>query len=242
MSLSTAIMPAALDTVIALLAPYFLFGANDDIAVARHAAACMLADYDAETEEELRLATQVISFGFQALQALSEAAGPDVSLNRIMRLRGSAVSLNRSSQQSQRKLDRLQRDRRAAMAEPRRTAASAAANANPEPRDPTPVHHVPAQLDAAPAAPTQPVSAQPGLDEMPGMIQSAAEAFVAGGGASHKKIRVWSREAQDLRVAERLAANQLRKQVEQSAQRLAPDPATVAPMATAAACYQPAAA
>ncbi|MGD0105550.1 MAG: hypothetical protein ABSC06_16135, partial [Rhodopila sp.] len=77
------------------------------------AARQMLAAYHAETPDELSLAAEIISLQFHALEALSDAADPDLSLNRKLRLRGSAVSLSRESHKAQRKLDQLQRARRA---------------------------------------------------------------------------------------------------------------------------------
>ena len=53
------------------------------------------------------------SFGLHALEALGYAAAPDLSLNKVLRLRGSAVSLSRESHKAQRKLDQIQRARRA---------------------------------------------------------------------------------------------------------------------------------
>ena len=76
--------------------------ASTKVAAARHAAGHMLAAYNAEAEEELRLAAEIVSFSFHALEALSEAAAPDLSFNRKLRLRGSAVSLSRESHKSQR--------------------------------------------------------------------------------------------------------------------------------------------
>jgi len=114
MSLPTSVTPATLDTIIGHLAPHFLAGANGDLPAARHAASQMLAAHNAETEEELRLAAEIVSFGFHALEALSEAASPDLPVTRKLRLRGSAVSLSRESHKSQRKLDQLRRARLAA--------------------------------------------------------------------------------------------------------------------------------
>ncbi len=73
----------------------------------------MLSAYNPETEDELRLAANVISFSFQALEALGQAATPDMPLTRTLRLRGSAVSLSRESHKAQRRLDKLQAARRA---------------------------------------------------------------------------------------------------------------------------------
>lgn len=101
------------DTILDHLAPLFLAGAAGDPASARQTARRMLASYQPETEDELRLAAEIISFGFHALEALGQAAADDIPLTRILRLRGSAVSLSRESHKAQRKLDRVQKDRRA---------------------------------------------------------------------------------------------------------------------------------
>jgi hypothetical protein len=90
----------------------------------------MLAAYNAETPEELRLASEIITFSFHALEALSQAAEAGLSQNKILRHRGSAVSLSRESHKSQRKLDQLQRARLTpAKTQPVETAA-------PSPTDP----------------------------------------------------------------------------------------------------------
>ena len=104
--------PAILETILGRLAILFLTGAGGDLSAARQAAQQMLANYHPETEDELRLAAEIISFGFHALEALSQAAEPTMSLNQKLRLRGSAVSLSRESHKSQRKLDQLQNARR----------------------------------------------------------------------------------------------------------------------------------
>jgi len=91
MSLPTNIAKATIDTVLARLTPLFLIGAANDETLARQAATEMLAGYHPETADELTLAAETIS----------------------LRLRGSAVSLSRESHKSQRKLDQLQKDRRA---------------------------------------------------------------------------------------------------------------------------------
>ena len=95
---------------------------------AREAAAQMLSAYHPETEDELRLAANVISFSFQALEALGQAATPDMPLTRTLRLRGSAVSLSRESHKAQRRLDKLQTARRAGIP----------AKIQPEPAQPEP--------------------------------------------------------------------------------------------------------
>ena len=79
-------------------------------------------------EDELRLAANIVSFSFQALEALSQAATPDMPLTRTLRLRGGAVSLSRESHKAQRRLDKLQTARRAGIP----------AEAQPNPAQPEP--------------------------------------------------------------------------------------------------------
>jgi hypothetical protein len=116
--MSTPITPVILDTVLGHLAPHFLEAANGDLPTARHAASRMLTAHDPQTEEELHLATDIVSFGFHALEALSAAAAPDLSLNQKIRLRGSAVSLNREAYKARRRLDQLRQVRLAAVTQP----------------------------------------------------------------------------------------------------------------------------
>ena len=111
MSLPATIAKAIMDTVLSRLAPLFLAAAAADIQAAQDAARQMLAAYNAETPDELSLAAEIISLQFHALEALSQASDPELSLNRKLRLRGSAVSLSRESHKAQRKLDQLQRAR-----------------------------------------------------------------------------------------------------------------------------------
>ena len=113
MPLATHLPAAILATILGRLAQLFLTGANGDQTTARHAASQMLAAYHPETEDELRLAAEIIGFAFHVLDALSQAADPGMSLNQKLRLRGSAVSLSRESPKSHRKLDPLQKPRRA---------------------------------------------------------------------------------------------------------------------------------
>ena len=116
MSLAATLSTVILDTVLGRLALLFLTGAGGDLTLAREAARQMLADYHPETNDELRLAAEIINFSFHALEALGQAATPEMTLNKILCLRGSAVSLSREAHKSRRKLDQLQRDRHAGIA------------------------------------------------------------------------------------------------------------------------------
>jgi hypothetical protein len=101
-----------LQTLLGHLAGLFLTGAGGNQEAAEQAAASLLAAYQPETQDELRLAAQIVGFSFHALEALTQTATPEMPLNRILRLRGSAVSLSRESHKAQRRLDERQKSRR----------------------------------------------------------------------------------------------------------------------------------
>jgi hypothetical protein len=110
-SFAATILPAVLDTILGRLALLFLSGTDGDLAPARQAAAHMLAAYQPRTEDELRLAAQVVSFSLHALEALGQAATQDMPLNKILRLRSGAVSLSRESHKAERRLEQRQQAR-----------------------------------------------------------------------------------------------------------------------------------
>ncbi len=114
MSLFPTIAPAFLEQIVAHLVHLFIRGAGGDEAAARHAVLSTLAAYDPTDEQELRLAAEIISFGFAALEALAKAMNPDLSLSAILRLRGNANAAHRSGHQCQRSLDKLRKERRTA--------------------------------------------------------------------------------------------------------------------------------
>jgi hypothetical protein len=197
------IAPAILDTVLTHLAMLFVAGAAGDQTAAREAATAMLAAYDTETEEELRLATEIISFGFHALEALSQAAAADLSLAKILRLRGSAVSLSRESHKAQRKLDHLQRARRvapqiqAASIQAARIQAAEAQAAEPKVAD-------------AAATPTQPQ-----IERAIGLIEFAQEAIEAAGKTN---AQTWTQSFQKRQTAKRIAENMKKNQARHASQ------------------------
>jgi hypothetical protein len=128
MPLATVLPAAILETILTRLAALFLTGAGGDLTTARQAAAQMLGAYRPGTEDEVRIAANIIGFSFHAIEALSQAAAPDLSITRILRLRGSAVSLSRESQKAERRLDQLQNARRQGI------PAQPAETAQPEPK------------------------------------------------------------------------------------------------------------
>ena len=107
----THLPQALLDTVLDRLAPLLSAAANP--ASAREAIREMLAGYRPENANELALAAEIITLQLHTLEALGHAANPELSLNKIVRLRGSAVSLSREQHKAHRKLDQLQRARHA---------------------------------------------------------------------------------------------------------------------------------
>jgi hypothetical protein len=83
MSLPALITPAILDKILGNLALLFLTSTGSDLPAARHSASRLLAAYDVETEEELRLAADIVSFGFHALDALGQAMAPNLPLKGL---------------------------------------------------------------------------------------------------------------------------------------------------------------
>jgi hypothetical protein len=109
MSQATVFPPALLETILAPLIALFLPGAAGDAVAARQAASQMLAAYHPENDDESRLAAKIVCFSIQALQALGQAATPDMPLTRILRLRSGAVSLSGASEKAQRRLETLRK-------------------------------------------------------------------------------------------------------------------------------------
>jgi hypothetical protein len=185
MSALSAFNQAILNTVLARLALLFLTAAGD-ADQARQAAAAALAGYDVQTEEELRLAAEIISFGFHALQALAQATEPDLSVNRILRLRGSAVSLSREAHKSQRKLDQLQRSRRA-------LAQADLAEAEAAPQAPAPDAQATEDLIARAVAeagrPAKPINARDGVKRWSTAGQKQALAMRMAEKARQNQVR-----------------------------------------------------
>jgi hypothetical protein len=132
MSSFPTIAPAFLEEIVARLLHLFLLGAAGDEIAARYAVLSTLAAYDPSDEQELRLAAEIISFGFAALEGLAKAMNPELPVNAVLRLRGNANAAHRSGHQCQRTLDKLRKERR--------TAA---------------VHSPPPEIPARSAAPTE---------------------------------------------------------------------------------------
>jgi hypothetical protein len=194
MSTLTSFPQAILDTTLLVLAPLFLAVTGGDLAAARLAAVGVLDDYNAATQEELRLAGEIVTFSLKALQALAESSEPDIPISRVMRLRGNAVSLRRVANQSQRKLDQLQRARLAAAPAVETTATDA---------DPAPIEPVVA-------------SAQTPMDRALTLLESTRDAIKTG---NTPATRRWSRAAQKHAMALQMAETSRRKKAEYERQQ-----------------------
>jgi hypothetical protein len=191
MSLAATLPAAILDTVLGRLALLFLIGAAGDLVAARHAAHQMLAAYHPETPDELRLAAEIVGFSFQALEALSQAATPDMALTKILRLRGGAVSLSRESHKAQRKLDQLQRARRVGItAQPAETLVE-----TPDTQPP-----------AAQPKSTRPelTPTRPQIDQALALIEATRQTMAAAGKNGGK---TWTQAYQQRLTAARIANN-----------------------------------
>lgn len=191
MPLPSTISPAILDTVLGHLAGHFIASTNNDLPAARHAASRMLAAYNGETEDELHLAADIVSFGFHALEALSEASAPDLSLNDKLRLRASAVSLSREGHKARRKLDQRQRARLSVAQRPEAQAPAAQDKTEDKATD----------------------------EQALGLIEFARAAIDASKKKDGGKT--WTPSRDQRRAAERLTAKLMRNQAEQDRRQAA---------------------
>jgi hypothetical protein len=122
MSFATAISPAILTATIAQIALLFL-SAGIDQDTARDIVASLLADYNAQSNIELALAADIISFQHRARDMLGQCCDPELPLKTVLRMQGSAISLSREANKAQRRLDRLRKDRLTGDPAPAGTAA-----------------------------------------------------------------------------------------------------------------------
>ena len=118
MSLPATIAPAILQIAIARLAALFL---TVPTATSRPRATPPPRCSPPTTPRHPKINQSLrrhIGLHLHAREVLSYAATPDLSLNKILRLQGSAVSLSREFHKAQRKLDQLQNARRTGLAAP----------------------------------------------------------------------------------------------------------------------------
>ena len=176
MSFATIVPAAVLETILSHLAALFLTGAAGDTAAARDAASLMLDAYRPETENELRLAAKIVGFSFQAIQALGQAATPDVPLTRVFRLRSGAVSLSRASEKAERRLEQLQKARRQGV------------SVQPVETRPEPVQ-------------AEPVQAEPAIEKAIDLIEDTSKVAALAKSSGLTWTRGYDKRQQDLRIA-----------------------------------------
>ena len=202
MSPPATIDQAIMDTVLGRIAAFFLAAAGN-MTAAREAARQMLAAHHPETPDELTLAAEIVSLQFQTLEALSDAAEPDLSQNKVLRFRGGAIGLSRESHKAQRKLDQLQHARRAGTV---------------------------AQPAEAPAAQSQPAPASPvvenGADQQEAVRQAIQIVKKVGG-------KNWLGAFQKRQAAERIAENLKKNQAQHAALATQAGPVAANPTAPA---------
>jgi hypothetical protein len=190
MSLFHTFPAAILDTILGRLALLFITGAAGDLGTARQAAAQMLGAYHVETEDELRLAAEIVSFSFHALEALSQATTPDMPLTKILRLRSSAVSLSRETHKAERRLDQLQKARLAGI------------QAQSTQVQPTQVQPEATQPAAEPS--------RPQIDRAIALIEATRQAMEATGKTDAKTwTQAYNQRQTTKRIADNLKKNQL---------------------------------
>jgi hypothetical protein len=102
---------AFLQTIVHQIALLLFRGAGGDMKVAQQAAVLTLGARDPRTDAEYCLAARILSFNLQAMEALAQAADPEMPLTRVLRLRSGAVSLAREALKAERQLEKLQEDR-----------------------------------------------------------------------------------------------------------------------------------
>jgi hypothetical protein len=137
---------ALMETILARLTPLLITAACSDPDAARLAAQQLLLSRQPQTDAELTLCAEIVSFSLHALDALGQSADPELPLTRKLRLRGSAVSLSREAHKAERKLDQLQKlrtkaqeavqeaDVRLPVVEPALAAPPASASAQTDPK------------------------------------------------------------------------------------------------------------
>jgi hypothetical protein len=101
---------ALISLIVTLLLPTFLGVTAGDIALARMAAIETINDYRARNNADLIAIAQIIACGLAALGSLSLSMDDEISLSMALRLRSSAVALNRSAEQNRRALSQPLRD------------------------------------------------------------------------------------------------------------------------------------
>jgi hypothetical protein len=109
-NLSVAPSDILLHLVVTLLAPMFVMASGGDILFARMAALETVSSYRARNPADLIAIAQIIACGLTALGSLGLSMADDLSLSMTLRLRSSAVALNRVAERNRRVLQESSAD------------------------------------------------------------------------------------------------------------------------------------
>ena len=164
-----------INLIVTLLAPVFIAAAGSDIGRARDAALQTLASYQARSHASLIKVANIIAFGLATLGSLSLSMGDDLPVPLVLKLRGNAVALDRSTDRNQRALKALQAEAatgshgpgfdeaevHASVAEARQRAAACQAEAPAAAPCDEPAPMLPAARAPAPQAEPAPVPRDP---------------------------------------------------------------------------------
>ncbi|MBS0642195.1 MAG: hypothetical protein JSS43_20200, partial [Proteobacteria bacterium] len=156
------ISPVVICTVLDVLLPLFLRYAGTREA-ASHVVMDLLIEQAPQTNEELGLAAEIISFRYKALGLIRDSEHPDTPLAAVLQLSKTASALRRNEAAAQRKLDALRRARLA--------PAPAAPEAQAEPSQPSPAPRVAAAASTERLQP-QAASAAPGTGAYADPVQA----------------------------------------------------------------------
>ena len=238
MTFPSTISTTAIEYVIGCLLPLLMAGLGGDEPAARALAVELLASHNPQTPHELRLAGNAVGLSLQGLAKLADSAAPGITSEKQDVALKWACSLSRAGQATERRLEEIQRVRRAeARSElPKPPAVAEVAPATPIPCPPIPCPPPPAATVFQPPAPgssaatTDTAPALPNAAYAEAKLQSA-EKLLGLMQAHHKGAPPpHSKAAQDIqqqkRVVEMARMNlaQARKREQQAAQRLEPAP------------------
>jgi hypothetical protein len=165
-------------------------------------ATLMLAEYQPETVRELRLAGEAIGLSLDSLAAFSASAEPGITADQLAAARRWNCSLSRAGSAAHRRLDELQRARRAGQPEAPDNEApdTAAPDTEANLRDAAPRRQAPL---AAPAVAAQ---AEPDLAQAEASVASAATRLHAMKSRFKGAPPPHSQAAQQIRAQERVVA------------------------------------
>jgi hypothetical protein len=140
-------------TIVGFMLPFFLAGAGGNQDVAKAAIHQLIEAYNASNPTELDLVGRIIGFSIVSMDNLRLSMTPNLSDAKVLRYRGNAVTLCRSSNQARSMLDALQAGQPVRQDVPRPPVAAA-------PAAPKPVPPVGAPLAATPNG----VAFEPAMD------------------------------------------------------------------------------